>query len=508
MDLAYRIIELGLIYTIFISTNPGTPDTTDKETTEQTADASCKSPATANGPSFGMGSNPFYAPHGVASGDTFPIYVDGRWHVFSMRENFAHSSSEDLIHWKQHPEVSFGGATGSVVKHEGQYYMFYTAPGQAVSAAVSKDLDAWTPVENNPVVESDGKIYQHGNFRDPYVFYNEEDQCWWLLVGAREVGVTGQRAGCVALAKSEDLLHWKLEKPLWAPRIGPHSDCPQLFQHNGKWFLFYLQRFTRYRFADCSFGPWERGEKRNLDSRIAAAGSRPAFDGKRWISFPFMVTLKDQPALGELGEWGYGGPWVVPRQWEFQPDNAITVRPPDEIIQAMHDARPRRRLPLDNVEQLTGDWDVSELKKSAVSKSESGGSLLVRGIPKDFYLEADVIFDKSNMDARVLFNTNENVESGYILSLMSDDNLAILRGTSYWDTDRELVISPVALEPGRPIKLRMFRTGTIVDIFIDDRTTVTHRLFRFSAGHIALEFVDGTGSFDNLFICELPEVEL
>lgn len=511
MGLAYKIIGLGLICTSFVSTNSETPNTVDEtieQEAKQTVAYSESSSEVADEESFGMAPNPFHVPRGMKSGDTFGIYTEGRWHVFNLGGNFAHSSSNDLIYWKQHPDVTFGGATGSIVKHNEQYYIFYTAPGQAVSVAISKDLDIWTSVEKNPVVESDGKIYQHGNFRDPYVFYNEEDQCWWLLLGAREVGITGQRSGCVALAKSEDLLNWKLHKPLWAPRIGPHADCPQLFQHNGKWFLFYLQRFTRYRFADSSFGPWERGKRRNLDSRIAAAGSRPLFDGKRWISFPFMISLKSKDTLGEFGEWGSGGPWVVPRQWEFHQDNNITVRPPAEIFQAMHNAKPCGRLPLDNVKRLTGNWKISESKKSAVSKSESGGSLFVPDIPKNFYLEADVTFDKNNMDIRILFNLNEDLDLGYILSLMPDDDIAILRGTSYWDTNRELVTKPIELEPGSPIKIRMFRTGTIVDIFVDDKATVTHRLFQSSWSNIALEFVDGTGSFENLFICELPEVEL
>lgn len=455
---------------------------------------------------FGMAPNPFLVPRGVRSGDTFPLYTGGRWHLFHMSTGcFGHSSSADLIHWKRHPDTPFDGATGTVLAHEGRYYMFFTGPGQAVSLALSDDLDHWRVAENNPLVTSDGAIYRHGNFRDPYVFYNDEDRCWWMLVGAREAGVSGQRSGCVALAKSKDLLEWELHRPLWAPRIGPHADCPQLIEHDDKWFLFYLQRFTRYRTADTSHGPWQRGTQRNLGTRMAAAGSRAAYDGRRWISWPFLIGIDKNAPAGEFAPWSYGGPLAVPRQWEFGDDDAVTVRPPDEIVRAMHGAKPDGRLPLDRTEVLAGDWEIAESKDAAASKSPSGGSLLVGGVPKNFYLEADVVLQRNDMDARVLFNTNEALTAGYILSLMPDDDHAILRGTSYWDTDRELVQNPVRLEPGRPIKVRVFRTGSIVDIFIDDRATVTHRLFRFSGGSIALEFYDGPGRFDNLFLCELPE---
>ena len=160
----------------------------------------------------------------------------------------------------------------------------------------------------NPILKSDGKIYQHGNFRDPYVFYNAEEQCWWMLIGAREVGVAGQRSGCVGLAKSKDLENWTLHPPLWTPRIGPHADCPQLIRQDDQWYLFYLQRFTRYRTSSSLKGPWERGMRRNLNSRLASAGSRAASDGKRWISWPFVVTFNKEDEFAALGiRWPLGG---------------------------------------------------------------------------------------------------------------------------------------------------------------------------------------------------------
>ncbi|MEA1950447.1 MAG: LamG-like jellyroll fold domain-containing protein, partial [Planctomycetota bacterium] len=278
--------------------------------------------AEASTSGFGMAASPFFTPREVRSGDTFPMYSGGRWHLFHMSDGcFGHSSSDDLVNWKRHPDTPFSGATGTVLEHDGHYYMFFTGPGQAVSMALSDDLDHWRPAENNPVVKSDGAIYQHGNFRDPYVFYNDEDRCWWMLIGAREVGVSGQRSGCVALAKSKNLLNWKLDAPLWAPRIGPHADCPQLLKHNDKWFLFYLQRFARYRTAESLRGPWQRGTRRNVNTRFASAGSRAAFDGRRWVSWPFLITLNKDAPEGVFGPWGYGGPLAVPREWEFHADD-------------------------------------------------------------------------------------------------------------------------------------------------------------------------------------------
>ena len=138
--------------------------------------------------------------------------------------------------------------------------------------------------------------------------------------------------------------------------------------------------------------------------------------------------------------------------------------------------------------------------------SDSGGSLLLRQIPKIFISKQRSCSIVENMDARLLFNANENLTEGYILSSCQTKTALSYAALPYWDVDRELVQNPVPLEPKTTIKLRVFRTGSVVDIFVDDRVSVVHRLFRYSGGNIALEFYDGTGRFENMFLCELPKL--
>ena len=459
-------------------------------------------------PRFGKAKHPFVKPHGQRTGDTFPVYVKGRWHVFNMNldsRRFGHISSDNLIDWKEHPQTPFGGCTGTVVPHEGRYYMFFTGPGQAVSLAVSDDLDTWRLHNKNPILKSDGKIYQHGNFRDPYVFYNKEDKCWWLILGARQVGILGQRSGCVALAKSPDLYHWKLEPPLWAPQIGPHTDCPQLLRHKDRWYLIYLQRYTRFRTARSLSGPWQRGENRNLGSRFAVAGSRPAFDGRRWINFPVMRRCGEHHPEGKASGTAYGG-LTIPRQYVFNADGTIGERVPEEIVTSMHRVVPHQRKPLDHVEKVTGDWTIAADRTGAVSRSPSGGTIRVNQLPKNFYFQADLVCDTRNMDAHIVFNTQPPLTSGYLLEIAPDEQHAILRATSYWDGDPEMMRKQIRIEPGKPIEVQIFRTGTVVDIFVGD-AGMPYMLGRHQGGEMFLEFIDGSGRFENIFVAELTELE-
>ena len=464
---------------------------------------------------FGTAPNPFAVPGGKLSGDTFPIYKDGVWHLFHMQmPNIAHYSSRNLIDWKEHPLVVSSGtpsfphasglATGCVVEHNGRYYCFVTCT-QKICLLISDDLENWVRWGRGPVLCPDGKLYDPGNFRDPYVFYNEEEKCWWMLFGTRVVDPEkpAQRNGCVGLAKSEDLLNWKLAPPLWKPGNQPFTDCPQVIQENGKWFLLYLQRAVRYRIADSLSGPWQRGTTRDIDTRMASAGSRVASDGKRWLSFPWVVTPKKPD---DFSEWGYGGPWAVPRQWAFHDDGSITIAPADEIIHAMRNAKAGGKQPLDDAKVLTGKWKLSE-GKNAQSEDPSGGTLLLPETPDDFYFETDVTFDSEKMDVRLMMNTNENFASGYVFLMRPESDMVSLRGMSYWNIDRDLIVQPATLQPGYPVKLRVFRSGDIVEIFIGDQSALTHRLFRYSGGNLALEFIDGTGRFENMFLRKLKPMK-
>ena len=108
-------------------------------------------------------------PSGKLSGDTFPIYKDGVWHLFHMQmPNIAHLSSRNLIDWKEHPLVVTSGtpsfphasglATGCVVENNGRYYCFVTCT-QKICLLISDDLEKWTRWGRGPILCPDGKLY-------------------------------------------------------------------------------------------------------------------------------------------------------------------------------------------------------------------------------------------------------------------------------------------------------------------------------------------------------------
>ena len=445
--------------------------------------------------------NPFVLPSGKLTGDTFPFFRNGVWHLFHMQMPvIAHHISRDLVHWEERPIAvapgktgepdSQNNATGSVVEWNGQFYLFYTG-NQNVCLATSADLDHWTKHPGNPIMQGDDKTYSRANFRDPFVFYYSPEKLWWMLIGTRTMDQPGQRAGCVGLAKSKDLLSWRLCAPLWSPRIGPHCDCPQLVPYGRHWILFYLQRNTRYRVCNRLTGAFRRLGARNLGTAGMAAGSRPAFDGKQWITFPFVGRQK---GASEAGDFEYGGPLAIPRQLSFSARGGVTERPAAEILAAIY-ALPDHGKLLASASAVTGQWKVAG--HDAVCQSPNGGLLGLPSLPADFYLEFDLLLTDRDSDFHLLLRATADLQQGYQLALHPRTRQVSLRPISQWDIDRVMVSRSVSIPVGKPMKVRVFVAGSILEVFFGDRVSLTARLYSRREGLTGFEFRDGSGAVRN-----------
>ncbi len=454
---------------------------------------------------YSLARTPFLFGPGPAdnSGDTMPFFHEGLWHVFHMQHpgDCGHRVSSDLVNWEVRPIALTGGiATGSVVQHEGRFWFFYTVD-QTVHLATSDDLDHWTPLPDNPVLRGDEALYVTEDFRDPFVFFNEAEGLWWLLVGTRKVGAPRARAGCVGLFKSADLSAWKRCEPLWGPGYAPYADCPQVIREAGRYYLLYLQRTTLYRFAPSLAGPWERAPERDLLPHTAFAGSRLASDGRRWVSFPFMCARVDQNEFGAILN---GQAYSIPRQLEFHPDGTITEGPPDELLAAWQALPALEPALLPTAQSITGQWKVDA---TGAVRTQAGGLLLIPEAPGDFYLEADLTLARRESDFRLFFRLADDLASGYEVALSPSEGLVSLRPTSYWDNSLVLQTRGYEAPIGQPIKLRLVVSGTCCEVFIADQLSLSARLYNRMEGSLAFEFVDAPGALTNLRLRALDRAE-
>ena len=178
------------------------------------------------------------------------FYKDGVWHLYyqynpygSQWENmtWAHSTSTDLIHWKNQGEAIQPDALGtifsgnSVVDKENTagfgkdaVVAFYTSAGAAQTQSIAYSMDngeTFKKYVNNPILTSDVP-----DFRDPNVFWNEEVKQWNLILAA------GQQMN---IYSSKNLKDWKYESS-FGEGYGNHGgvwECPDLLKMGDKWVL-------------------------------------------------------------------------------------------------------------------------------------------------------------------------------------------------------------------------------------------------------------------------------
>ncbi|TXK19080.1 glycoside hydrolase family 68 protein [Homoserinibacter sp. GY 40078] len=209
-------------------------------------------------------------------------------HLRHRNARIGHAVSTDLRSWTDHGEVLAPGAagsfdetatwTGSVVRgDDGLWRMFYTGAIflsdenmtniEAIGVATSDDLHTWQKTPG-PITEADPRWYEtladgtwrEQAWRDPWVYRDERDGVWHMLITAR--GRDGDDVldrGVIGHATSPDLETWTVQPPLSEPGIGfMHLEVPQLSHIDGRTLLTFScdgPHLTGRR-ADTTGGVW------------------------------------------------------------------------------------------------------------------------------------------------------------------------------------------------------------------------------------------------------------
>ncbi|MFQ8840385.1 MAG: hypothetical protein ACLR8P_05020 [Clostridium fessum] len=169
------------------------------------------------------------------------------------------------------PDAS-GVWTGSVIYGEGKYHAFYTGYcltaeyQQTICHATSEDGITWTKDAANPVITPMIELYEKLDWRDPYVFYNEEDKCYWILISARRLDMPATRRGCIVLYRSKDLVNWEYYGPLYSAGNTNCPECSEMYKIGDTLvsFLFPLFRVWQHDLPHFQISVWtvEKAEER------------------------------------------------------------------------------------------------------------------------------------------------------------------------------------------------------------------------------------------------------
>jgi beta-fructofuranosidase len=209
----------------------------------------------------------------------------GEWHVFFLQADkrlphpderhwhptIGHAVSGNLEDWKYLGTVlspasgpAFDDAatwTGSIIRHGGEWLMFYTgnaraddAKRQRIGLARSPDLATWTRDARGALLDDLPPPYENRHFpgrwhdrslRDPYVTPDPVRGDWRMHFTARVESGDADGAGCIGVARSENLLDWKVLPPAVSPGIAGELEVPQLMELEGRWYLLFCTAGSR-----------------------------------------------------------------------------------------------------------------------------------------------------------------------------------------------------------------------------------------------------------------------
>lgn len=220
--------------------------------------------------------------------DSWLIKEKGIYHIFFLqaepstnneqRDNgfisIGHAVSKDLINWEKRTDALGPGKkgewdslnlwSGSVIKKDNQFYMFYTGRSkdknskifQKIGLATSDNLNHWQKYNQNPILEAKKYYYINGQknklgnvdaWRDPYVFFDPQTKKYYLTITAREKNDKTEYDGCVGLAQSDDLFSWKILPPIFSPGIFDEIETTQVIYLNKYYYLFFSAHKKNYK---------------------------------------------------------------------------------------------------------------------------------------------------------------------------------------------------------------------------------------------------------------------
>ena len=479
--------------------------------------------------------NIFYKPKDGWVGDTIPFAHDGKFYIYYLhderkgntQDEYGYRTSwnllitEDGVNVKdckvvlpvgEYDDADYACYTGSVIEgNDGNFHMFYTAqnnynpkyhrdgkPLQYVAHAISTDLINW---EKLPELTfgADERIYEPFDWRDPFVFYNEEEKCFDMLLAARLRGASEKNGGCVGLCRSYDLLHWEAKEPFYNPETYMTHECPDLFKLGNKWYLVYStfsEKFvTHYRMSDKLSGPWTSPIEDTFDGRAFYAAKTAQVGDKR-MAFAWVPTKRGE---SDFGQYEWGGNFIA-HEINQTTDNKLTVKPAEGLIN-----------------MFNNEFVNEKLNKVEIENYEGEKSYVIDGMKDTCMIEAVIEFSEGVRSFGIGLRQDSALANGYYLRFEPFYNRIVadmwprrIRGVNQWYVDGD---KPFMVELERPfdykslkdnkVHIRVVADGSIICLYVNDITALTMRAYNLNRTNWGFFVKDGSIRVSDIHMYEV-----
>jgi beta-fructofuranosidase len=381
------------------------------------------------------------------------IFINGEYHLFYQLNPYAahwgeihwsHAKSPDLVHW-EHLPIALAPAyeldehhcfSGCCVNDNGTPTIFYTSIGgllglanvwrgaQQWKATGDSSLTQWRLAENNPFLDQSmhpRKIY---DWRDPYIW--KDDKEWRMVLAGKYFG---DRGGSVYMYCSPDLQTWIFNGPIFKHKT-KGIECPNVLKF-GDCHVLIISPFSQVQYAigkleDNKFIP---GRWLTLDHGKDFYATNTFIDGDEgykligWLKVP--------------GNGSWHGCLSLPRQVTLTDSGELHIIPAKS---------------LESLRMKSIPWENSTLSGNSIeikmTFQQSETASTVGLILKDDKHEFPLTVDLNSGELRVL-NERHKLEQ---------------------------------FNPTKPLNLHIFIDHSVVEVFVNERESLTTWLHPALAG--------------------------
>jgi beta-fructofuranosidase len=452
-------------------------------------------------------------PEGMLNDPNGLCFWQGRWHLFYQasppedpRQHWGHTVSDDLIHWRDLPyaiypnpeESCFSGAT--LVEDDRVVAMYHgTQAGNMVAVSSDPLLLNWEKVTGQaviPIPEPDGTPQPYTVF-DPCI-WKKDGAYYSLSAGTLPDGPGGKRVAADFLFRSDDLESWEYLHPFTEDDrytlVGDDGACPYFWPIGDRYILPF--------FSHMSGGQYLLGDyDKQRDRFVVTSGGRFNFGafGPSGVHAPsatpdgqggVIIIFNMNPGLPTDG---WNQIMTLPRRLTLAGDDELKVEPAGDIESLRYDHR-----------------HVGEMALSANQETVLEG---IRGNAMELNLEIDpesapmvelTVLRSPNREeyTRIMFFKDRgfrvqhpSVQPGAVLATgqlvvgrhgrprpsQVLESLITL-DTSYSSTlpdalSRAPETAPLVMEPGEPLRLRVFIDRSVVEVFANGKQCVAARVY-------------------------------
>ena len=461
------------------------------------------------------------APDGAYVGDVMPFVTsDGVLELYYLYDTSHNGqgyhpiykySTSNLYEYEDHGMVLNNGmgsdadpaiGTGCVMQdREGNFHLFYTGHNdsgnsgrgkECVMHATSTDRENWVKDGYPLFFAPEG--YNKDDFRDPEVFWVEEEQCYWMLIAANNE----EFGGVVLKYTSKDLVNWEFIGPIFAPLNEYMCECPALFQIGDYWYLTYSwDCVTYYAMSDSMYGPFVPPRDNILDGQGLTSGAgfifyaaKPARMGN---SLYLCGWLGQAGLSSDSGIYQWAGSVLVHEIYQLE-DGKLGIKSPEILDEHFTVDKPV------NVAALQGDVEVTGKGISLSSDPDSYALADLGTRPAAMVLECDVTMEQDGC-VGFAFGPSDNIDSWSALCLDARRNVLHYEGNSISmvRTAEPGAITRFDFEQSNTHHLTLVCENEIVILYVDGVKALSSRITLSTNGaHIGV-FVDGgEATFSNI----------